>query len=217
VKFSPRELVETVTTNPARILKWDGAIGSIEAGKRADFLVLDDTTGDPYRRLIGARESAVSLVVINGVPRYGRPALMTRFNADTERLTVGGSQRALFLTQPTGDEIVGALTLAEAQDRLVDGLHRLPALAGSLEHGLLPHGLPHLGEERWVLELEQNLPSRTGGVTAAKKLPPLSQVLTPLTIDPITVADDDRYLGLVAGQLNLSDTLKHELASLYDA
>src|SRR4029450_12171054 len=48
VRLSARELVETVTTNPARILKWDHAIGSVEAGKRADLLVLDGDTGDPY-------------------------------------------------------------------------------------------------------------------------------------------------------------------------
>src|SRR5262249_58166773 len=28
VRFTPRELVETVTVNPARVLKWDKAIGT---------------------------------------------------------------------------------------------------------------------------------------------------------------------------------------------
>ena len=60
-----------------------------------DLLVLDDTGGDPYERLISARETAISLVVINGVPRYGAAALMARFGAVTEDVTVGGSRRSL--------------------------------------------------------------------------------------------------------------------------
>ena len=47
-----------MTINPARILKWDHALGSIEAGKRADLLVLDGTTGDPYDHLIGAQRDS---------------------------------------------------------------------------------------------------------------------------------------------------------------
>ena len=93
-----------VTTNPARILKWDDAIGSIEAGKRADLIVLDDTVDDPYERLLAARETAMSMVVINGVPRYGAPALLGRFGAESEPLQVGGTPRSLFLTDPDSDE-----------------------------------------------------------------------------------------------------------------
>jgi 5-methylthioadenosine/S-adenosylhomocysteine deaminase len=221
VQFSPLELVETVTTNPARILKWGHAIGSIEAGKRADFLVLDGTNGDPYTRLIGARDTALALVVINGVPRYGTAALMTRFNADNERVSVGGSSRALFLTQATADPIVGALTFGEARDRLVDGLHRLPELAAAMEHGNLPHGLPRLGtggrrNEQWVLDLDQNRESRTGGPLGAKKLPPLSEVLKPMELDTVAMADDDQFLTRMKTQNNLSDTFKQELAAFYD-
>jgi 5-methylthioadenosine/S-adenosylhomocysteine deaminase len=214
VRFSPRQLVETVTVNPARILKWDRAIGSIEPGKRADFLVLDDTAGDPYERLIAARDTSVALVVINGVPRYGTSAAMAKFPVDAEAVSIGGSVRSLHLAQPTGDPIVGALTLAEARDRLVDGLNRLPELARALEVGALPKGLPHDGEQ-WVLELEQNQPSRIGGAKDPKKLPPLSQVLTPLELDPVAVAEDDRFLERVAAQRNLSDDLKKDLAAFY--
>jgi len=214
VRFTPRQLVETVTVNAARILKWDHAIGSIEAGKRADLLVLDGTDGDPYQRLIAARETAVSLVVINGVPRYGTPALMTQFAIDTEAITLGGSARAVHLAQVTGDPVVGELSLSEAHDRLVDGLHRLPELARALEAGALPKGMAQ-GGEQWVLALEQNEPSRTGGAKDVKKLPPLSEVLTPLELDPIAVTDDDGFFDRVAGQLNLTDELKKDLAAFY--
>ena len=215
VRFTPRELVETVTVNPARILKWDKAIGTTEVGKRADFLVLDGTDGDPYQRLIAARETTVSLVVINGVPRYGTTALMTQFSPDNEAVTVGSSARAVFLTQATGDPVVGALSLAEAQDRLIDGLHRLPELARALEAGQLPKGVPHAGEQ-WVLALEQNEPARiAGGAKDLKKLPPLSEVLTPLELDPIAVVNDGAFLDRVANQRNVGDELKKDLAAFY--
>ena len=209
-QFSARELVETVTINPARILKWDHALGSIEAGKRADLLILDNTTGDPYDRLVGAHEKAITMVVINGVPRYGARALMERFGPETERVTVGGSERSLFLTQPTGDALVGEITLAEARRRLDDGLARLPELALALEERGLPRG------DELVLELDQNRDDEVFD-PLARGLPPLSQVLAPLVLDPLLVVDDDRFLASLATQKNLPKTMRTALPARYGA
>jgi hypothetical protein len=104
--------------------------------------------------------------------------------------------------------------LGEARDRLVDGLHRLPELAAALEAGALPKGLPH-GGQQWVLELDQNRESRIAGAKDAKKLPPLSEVLTPMELDPIAVADDDQFVERITGQRNLDDQLKKDLAAFY--
>ena len=208
VRFSARELLETVTTNPARILKWDHAVGSLEAGKRADLLVLDDTVGDPYDRILAARETAITMVVVDGVPRYGSPALLDPFGAETERLTVAGTERSLFLTDPTGDDVVGALTLAAARDRLVDGLHRLPELAAALERP----GVAATTE--WVLELDQNPADEMQSIIAGI-LPPLSQVLAPIDLDPVLIAADDRYADRLSVQRNLKPALRTELAALY--
>jgi hypothetical protein len=94
-------------------------------------------------------------------------------------------------------------------------MHRLPELARDLEAGRLPKGMPHAGEQ-WVLALEQNEPSRiASGTKDLKKLPPLSEVLTPLELDPIAVANDGAFLDRVAGQRNVSDGLKKELAAFY--
>ena len=56
--FTPRDLVRMATVNPARMLKWDAAVGSLEPGKRADMMVVDGRSGDPYEHLLKARESA---------------------------------------------------------------------------------------------------------------------------------------------------------------
>ena len=67
--FTPRELVEMITVNPARALKWEALLGSIEPGKLADLVVVDGQSDDAYLSLIHARESTITLVLIGGVPR----------------------------------------------------------------------------------------------------------------------------------------------------
>jgi imidazolonepropionase len=50
-KLSPAEALTAVTLNPAWALGLDGELGSLEAGKRADFVILDaeDPSMIPYR------------------------------------------------------------------------------------------------------------------------------------------------------------------------
>ena len=50
--FRSRDIVAMATINAARLLKWDRALGSLEAGKRADVIVIDGRQGDPYDQLI---------------------------------------------------------------------------------------------------------------------------------------------------------------------
>jgi cytosine/adenosine deaminase-related metal-dependent hydrolase len=73
-----RELVDMVTRNPARTLRWP-EVGSIEPGRHADLLVLrrpaHSPTGQmpdsPYRELIDATERDVRLVLVDGQPVAG--------------------------------------------------------------------------------------------------------------------------------------------------
>jgi cytosine/adenosine deaminase-related metal-dependent hydrolase len=217
VQMTARELVETVTINPARILKWDGAIGSLEAGKRADLLILDSQVGDPYEALLTARETTITLVVINGVPRYGTPALMEQFAPPTELLSVGGSLRALFLTEPTGDELVGHLTLAQAAATLADGLQRLPELAGDIERRGGPTGLARVAadapEGEWTLELDQNQLDEFG--PNAFFAEPLSLTLVPIDLDPLLVVEDSRYLERIRAQPNLPAKIRARLVQRF--
>ena len=81
--LTARDLVAMATRDAARILKWERHLGTIEAGRRADLLVIEGRAGDPYDALIRAKETDVLLVMINGVARYGIPALMARSRRTT--------------------------------------------------------------------------------------------------------------------------------------
>lgn len=228
--FSDRELVAMATRNAAAILKWENALGSIEAGKRADLIVVTGRSGDPYAHLLEASETGITLVVIDGVPRYGQARLMDRFGAGTERWKVGRSPRVLNLAQAAADPVVGALTLRAAQERLEDGLNRLRDLAHELEHPspgrLAADALPH-----WSLVLDHDEPE---GIALRPHLPfgplgeltasmpaalavaaPLSEVVDPLELDPLTVADDGTFLDRLSQQRNLPEFVKKGLPRLY--
>ncbi|HSJ58872.1 MAG TPA: amidohydrolase family protein, partial [Anaerolineae bacterium] len=135
--FEARDLVAMVTRNAARILKWDASLGSIEAGKRADLVLVNGRQGDPYERLLQARESSLTLVVVDGVPRCGQASLMKALGVGegAETIDAGGAVRLLNLDDERADPLVRGLTLAAARDLLLDGLSRLPELARVLEEG----------------------------------------------------------------------------------
>ena len=61
------------TRNPAAMLGWGDAIGSLADGHFADLLVVAGTDGDPYDHLLTAEERDIALVVVDGVARFGRP------------------------------------------------------------------------------------------------------------------------------------------------
>ncbi|HHB89965.1 MAG TPA: amidohydrolase [Anaerolineae bacterium] len=228
--FSDRELVAMVTRFAADIVRWGKALGSIEAGKRADLIVVNGRAGDPYARLLNARETSLTLVIIDGVARYGQPRLMRRLGPISEELRVGRSRRALNLDQAETDPLVRELTLSEARDRLADGMRRLPELAKKRE--AMPPAFD-LAREVWTIELDHDglfdesqrhhlpLPETgepTGevddlaGLLAFEAAVPYSQLAHPMTLDPLTVADDARYIPLLLAQSNLPDAIKAQLA-----
>jgi len=60
--LTPLEALQTATIIPARVMKMDGVSGSVEAGKRADLLILD---GDPLQQIRDVRK--VKTVIKDGV------------------------------------------------------------------------------------------------------------------------------------------------------
>lgn len=234
--FSPRDIVAMVTRDAAAILKWQSALGTLEPGKHADLCVIDGVDGDPYDALIRARETQVRLVMIEGVPRYGTPALMHALHADGEKIRVGGQARSLFLADADADPDVGAVSLSAATSALVQALHTLPELARALESPRAPHAarlvLDQLRRPVWSLALDE---IQDDGVDMRPRLPyagpgdftgpriaaarassrPLSELLTSMELDALTVADDPAFMHRIAQEPNVPQAIRDGLALLY--
>ena len=236
--FSDRDIVSMATREAAAILQWEAALGSIEAGKRADLLVIAGNTSDPYELLLTAKETSIRLVTINGIARYGLPGLMRQLGAAGEDIRVGGLSRTVFLQQEGVDPTIGTVSLKTATTALKEALRHLPELALEREqpdaaprellHRLVK-GMPR--QQEWTLALDEledtgldlrpRLPmpgerDLTGPTRAsAQTTAPLSEIVVPLDLDPLTVADDATFFARIDKQINLPDFVKTGLKTLY--
>jgi hypothetical protein len=231
--FSDEELVRLCTTNAAAILHWDKLVGSIEETKRADLMVVSGQDDDnPYEPLFHGDERTVQLVVINGTPRYGTPALMAEDGQHVEKLRIGGEQRVLYLQQETEDPDVSAVTYRHAHAELNKALHDIKQLRLEQENAGAPKALAaapqvHKGHPRLALdEFEETdfvqrphlmLAGKETGPTdkPAAAAPPLSSILSPIKLDALTVADDHTFLDRVDKQKNLPDYIAPGIRQLY--
>ncbi len=232
--FSARELVAMATRDAAAILKWQHALGTLETGKRADLIVIGGKTGDPYEALIKAKETDLRLVMINGIARYGMPSLMKALKALGETLRVEGKTRQLFLEQQTGDPDVAAVSLGAARETLKAVFKDLPRLALELEQPKPREAMRTLDAPQpvvWSLALDEIQPTGVEQRTrlpfdgprdftgpdlfAARAAAPLSTLLQPIELDPLTVADDANFLARIAAQPNLPEAIRAGLAKLY--
>jgi 5-methylthioadenosine/S-adenosylhomocysteine deaminase len=233
-----RDIVAMATRDAARILKWEKVAGSIAAGMRADFLVIDGASGDPYESLIKAKETDIQLVMINGIARYGVPDLMEALVPEHQVVRVNGRKRRLFLRQATADPDVAQVALSTATRKLRKAFREIRKLAKELEK-------PKIAKRRaldaptapvWSLALDEDdftgfelrhrlpfggprdftgpgRPSPRAVAAAATK--PLSAVLEPITLDPLTVVDDENFLAQIEKQPNVPDPIKKGLSRLY--
>jgi len=100
--FSDRDLVRMATVNAAALAGVSAQLGSLEPGHLADLLILSAdpaaTNHDAWWALTHATPTQVALVVLNGQPIYGDPALLPK----GESLTLCGIQKSLLLTGPHG-------------------------------------------------------------------------------------------------------------------
>jgi 5-methylthioadenosine/S-adenosylhomocysteine deaminase len=236
--FGARDLVAMATRDAARILKWGDALGTIGAGKRSDLLVIAGKAGDAYEALLSARETDILLVMINGVARYGAPGLMSELAPGDQTVRVGGESRRLFLKQETGDPAVAAVSLAAATESLRDALLDIARLAkkaeapkpASAKRRVLDAAAPPV----WSLALDEirdrgvelrarlpfsgprdfTGPDRAAG-TPARASAPLSTILKPISLDPLTVADDEGFLDAIEQQPNVPPAIRGGLRGLY--
>ncbi len=227
-----RDIVAMATRNAARIVKWDQCIGTLEAGKRADLIVVRDAGGDPYLHLIRARETDITLVMIDGVRRCGLPRLMPTRRTGLEDWTVGRQQRRLDLRGADMDPLTAGLTLRTAATRLKKGLKTLKSLATTLENpragasGLRAGAAPH-----WFLELDHQEPAglsirprfdnqpdapvKVSTMLTGASAIPLSQLLGPLKLDPLGVVDDASFVKRLLAQANIPKPIRTTLRTLY--
>jgi cytosine/adenosine deaminase-related metal-dependent hydrolase len=186
--FTPQELV--AITNPARAVKGDHLLGSIEPGRLADLIVVDGQTDDPFEQLLLVRETSVTLVLINGTPRVGQKRLMSRFWPDhdltnlsgIDRYAVARSTRYLYLTHD--DDLLDGLPLSQAVDDLAEAMRNLPELAGDVDDGIVAPS-PLRGRSPWRGEWPS--PEAPSGVwsptsrrrTSRRRSPPASSASSP--------------------------------------
>jgi 5-methylthioadenosine/S-adenosylhomocysteine deaminase len=234
--FSARDVIAMATCDGARILKWQDVLGSLEAGKLADLFVIDGTTGDPYDALIRAKETDIHLVMINGVARYGLTKLMQVLAPGSEPLRVGNSARQIFLKQETSDPDVAQVALAQATARLQTALHDIADLAREIEQPsperLARRPLDASTRPAWTIALDEiadcgvefaprlplNAPDDVSGSDRfpllSRAAPPLSTILKPVKLDPLTVADDGTFQDRLAQQPNVPTVLRKKLGDL---
>ena len=213
--FTAEEIVAMATINAAKILKWDSVLGSVEPGKRADLIAVNGQKGDNFLRLIEARETSVTLVVINGIPRLGQKRLMKQFGPGSEEIMVGRSRRILNLAQETSHPLVRNLTLTEATKRLREALRDLPRLAENLDsagqQGILGGSADDDGTPwRIVMDIEEEDFDET-----ALAAQPLAPYVQPMELEDITVADDRNFLPNLVAARNLPEFVKKGLPPLY--
>lgn len=102
--FTDKELVEAVTSTPARLGGVADKIGTIAPGMRADLLVVRTHGRDAYAALTHARPTDVKLVIIDGRPLYGDRRLVLAVNpaATVERVAVCGAWKVLDMSNSDG-------------------------------------------------------------------------------------------------------------------
>ena len=116
--FTDYEMVKMVTPGAASATNWDREVGTIEAGKVADLVVVDNIHANPYRNLIEAVDPDVRLTVVGGLAVYGDQDIMTGLKGtDTEPAgKFGKAVDVTFLAAPDGAQtwssIVENLTMA---------------------------------------------------------------------------------------------------------
>jgi hypothetical protein len=205
-------LVEMVTTNPAKTLRWTQEVGSIEPGKFADLVLITrpahpsgpDLPNSPYRNLIDATEEDVRLVVVNGEPLAGDVAIMSQLKpGDYEVVTsVGGCfEKAIDVTNPAAPQ--GTETFAEIQTALHDALN---AMGGDNP----PPGGGPADDSNTFSYLKAHIPGASGLTDAQFRelltcyfgLAPDGRLnMEGVQLSPVLVEDDDFYFHLLGGEV----------------
>jgi 5-methylthioadenosine/S-adenosylhomocysteine deaminase len=205
-------LVEMVTSNPAKTLRWTQEVGSIEPGKFADLVLItkpqhSSAAGlpdSPYRNLIDATEEDVRLVLVNGEPLSGDVAVMAALKpGDYEVVTStsGCFQKAIDVTNPAVPQ--GTETFTNIQNVLRDALNAMggdnpPAEGGPAD------------DSNTYSYLKAHIPGASALTDAQFRqlltcyfgLAPNGRLnMEGIQLSPVLVEDDDFYFHLLGGEV----------------
>ncbi len=237
--FTPEELVAMVTVNPARAAKWDHRLGSIQPGMLADLVAINGRSDDPYEQLLLARETSVTLVIIEGVPRVGQKRLMQRFWPshplddldEVDRYEIRRSARYLYLAND--DDLLGGLSLSQAADDLSAAMQNLPQLALDVDQAVgsaitaggtvaFAGGMSDSSGETWRIvpdfeeeDLELAAAAAASGEIFYGAEPYSHWVTEPIQLDPITVEEDRNHLRRLVAAPNLPHFVRSGLPGMY--
>jgi len=98
VLFTGHQLLEMASSVPARVAGIDDKVGSIAPGMLADFFLIKppaELDTNLFDAMLTQNINAIDLVVIDGVPVYGDPAMLKSLNIATEPLRLCGTEKAL--------------------------------------------------------------------------------------------------------------------------
>lgn len=203
-------IVEMVTTNPAKTLRWSQNVGSIEPGKFADLVVITKPDrrrasylpDSAYRDLIDATEKNVRLVLVNGEPRSGEVEVMAALKPSSYEIV--GSKSACFrkAIDVTNQALPkGTETFAYLQQTLGAALN---ALGGDNP----PAGGGPADDSNTYSYLKANIPGAAGltdsqfryELTLFAGLAPDGRLnLEGIDPSPVLVEDDHFYFQLLGG------------------
>jgi hypothetical protein len=219
--LSGADLVAMATTTPARMLGWASHLGSLEVGKKADLIVVDAVTADPYDALINATEKTVTLVVVNGVPRSGTVRLMTALGVTGgERITIRGQTRVLNLAQNGADPDVAQVSAAAAMSTLTEALADLgrptgpaPRRAFAPSDGRLRLAVAGVIDNHMSARPHLPFHGHLTGPNPPDHRRPLRLAAPPgpfpsLTLDPLTAADNPGYYATLRAETNVPEPVR---------
>jgi hypothetical protein len=227
--LSEKEIVAMGTSIPAKIIKWDKKLGSLEAGKKADMMIMNFSSDNPYKSFLESDETKIGQVIINGIPRYGEKKYFTELSiTETEGYDIGNNKHFFYFRNHQPEPVLVNIGINDAITKLTDGLKNIPDLAREYDDRIKNNsrhpGMMGIQGITWQLVLDhddtetgtlrRNVNKRNKVSGAVGKT---SDILKdPMEVDVFSVANDkEKYFELIRNQNNLPDFIKQEIVSLY--
>ncbi len=227
--LSEKEILTMGTIIPAKIIKWDKKLGSLEVGKKADMIIMDFSSNNPYKLFLESDETKIKQVIINGIPRYGEKKYFTELNInEIEGYDIGNKKHFFFFRTHHPEPVLINIGINDAISMLTDGLKNIPDLAKEYDENNINNsrhpGLMGIQGISWQLVLDHD-DTETG--TLRRNVNKKNKVLgamgntsdilkDPMEVDVFSVANDkEKYFEQIRNQNNLPEFIKQEIFSLY--